>query len=293
MAHIIDLKFQGLDHVIGCFIVDTTEGPVLIETGPFSTYDNLKKGLESLGLNVKDIKHVLLTHIHFDHAGAAWAFAEQNAKIYVHPTGLPHMIEPEKLIRSATRIYGSQMDTLWGQLKPINESALIDMGHGSAVTIGDKSFIAWHTPGHASHHIAWQLDNMLFTGDAAGIKIKKGIVHPPCPPPDIDLEAWFASILLMESLPVNQLILTHYGIIEDLGSHWKSLKATLKDWSEWMKPYALNRSTIEEITPLFQTYVSDQLRKARLSEEDIRRYEAANPSWMSVSGLVRYWSKKQ
>ena len=293
MIHILDLQFKGLPHVIAAFLVETLEGPVLVETGPYSTFPNLVSEVKRVGYNIEDIQHVLLSHIHFDHAGASWALAEKGAKIHLHPFGFNHMLDPSKLVQSATRIYGDEMDTLWGALNPIAEDHLIICDHGEEVIIGDKSFIAWHTPGHARHHIAWQLDDVMFTGDVGGIKIDGGLIVPPCPPPDINLEDWNNSIELIIKSSVDKLYLTHFGLIEDKASHFKKLKYILNDWAEWMKPYALSNKPLDEVTPLFQEYVTSQLSDFGLSGEAIDQYEAANPAWMSVAGLMRYWRKKK
>ena len=292
MIHTIDLKHQKLDNVIASFLVETSEGPVLIESGPYSAYPQLKTGVEKLGYHIDDIHHVLLTHIHFDHAGAAWALAEKGANIYVHPIGYPHMIDPSKLVNSATRIYGDQMETLWGALNPISPSNLVTCDHKETISIGDQSFVSWHTPGHANHHIAWQWNNNLFTGDVAGVKIQSGIIVPPCPPPDINLEKWQESINLIRSLPLAHLYLTHYGRIDDIPGHLDGLEKILYNWAQWMKPYAEEACDVKDITPLFQNYVAGQLKDFGISETGILQYESANPSWMSVAGLMRYWNKK-
>ncbi|NNF34145.1 MAG: MBL fold metallo-hydrolase, partial [Saprospiraceae bacterium] len=159
MIHILDLQFKGLPHVIAAFLVETTAGPVLIETGPYSTFSNLVSEVNRVGYKLEDIQHVLLSHIHFDHAGASWALAEKGATLYLHPFGFRHMSDPSKLVQSATRIYGDEMDTLWGAMKPIPADKLKVCSHEEEVVIGDKTFIALHTPGHAKHHIAWQLNN--------------------------------------------------------------------------------------------------------------------------------------
>lgn len=292
MIHIIDLKFQGLEDVIAAFIVETSKGPVLIETGPYSTYQQLVSGVAKTGYSILDIQHVLLSHIHFDHAGASWALAKDGANIYLHPVGAPHMAHPEKLVQSATRIYGDQMDTLWGALKPIPEDQLIVCNHSEPVKIGDQTFIPWHTPGHASHHIAWQWKDNLFTGDVAGVKIQEGMVVPPCPPPDINLEHWKDSIDLIRKLPLNHLYLTHYGPIDDIESHLDSLEEILHDWAFWMKPHVEAGKKAEEVVPLFEQYVASQLKAYGISDHALDQYESANPSYMSVAGLMRYWKKK-
>jgi len=292
MIHILDLQFKGLPHVIAAFLVETTAGPVLIETGPYSTFPNLVSEVNRVGYNIEDIQHVLLSHIHFDHAGASWALAEKGALIHLHPFGKKHMQDPSKLVQSATRIYGDEMDTLWGALNPISEDQLKVCDHGEKVIAGDQTFTSWHTPGHARHHIAWQLGNVMFTGDVGGVKIDKGLIVPPCPPPDINVEDWNDSIALIRQSTADQLYLTHFGLVDDKESHLDQLQHILNDWAQWMKPHAEAEASISEVTPRFEQYVADQLRTFGLSGQAIDQYEAANPSSMSVSGLMRYWRKK-
>lgn len=291
--HVIDLHFQNLNHAIASFIVETADGPVLVETGPHSTFEHLRNGVESLGMKMNDIKHVLLSHIHLDHAGAAWAMAELGASIYLHPFGAKNMEDPSRLMESAKRIYQDKMDVLWGQMKPITNHLLIQVGHKEELIIGDQKFKSWHTPGHAKHHIAWQVGSTIFTGDVAGVKIDDGIVVPPCPPPDINIEDWKNSIELLLSLQPKELYLTHFDRITDIKGHLSALSAIIDNWAEWIKNHWEAGESHEVMTPKFMDHVAGQLRAAGLDDEEIQRYEAANPSWMSVAGLVRYWKKKQ
>ena len=170
MTQIIDLHFQNIPQAIAAFLLETDDGPILIETGPYSTFPALEAGLRGLGYSVDDVQHVLLTHIHLDHAGSAWAFAERGATIYVHPVGVQHLSDPSRLMNSARRIYKEEMDTLWGEMRSIPEDQIRAVAHGEEIGVGGRLFQAWHTPGHARHHIAWQVGNELFTGDVAGIK---------------------------------------------------------------------------------------------------------------------------
>ena len=290
--HTIDLKFLGFPRVIAAFLIETEQGPVLIETGPHSTFKHLKAGIEALGHSLSDIQHVLLTHIHFDHAGAAWAFAELGAKIYLHPVGAPHMQDPSRLVKSAKRIYKDKMDELWGQLNPIEAEQLVIAEDQAQFNFGNTSIIAHHTPGHATHHIAWELDGSLFTGDVAGISIESGVVFPPCPPPDINIEDWQESLRRIRGLNIEQMYLTHFGKITDMDTHLDKLERRLLDWAAWMKPYAEQEVDTERIIPNFAAYVAEDMRKEGVSEEGIQQYEAANPAWMSVAGLLRYWKIK-
>lgn len=292
MIHILDLHFQNLPHTIGAFLVETSSGPALIETGPHSTFGALADELAKYGRKPEDVRYVFLTHIHLDHAGAAWALAQTGATVYVHPFGAKHLLQPERLISSARRIYQDQMDALWGDMQPIPPERLKTVDHGEVIDLGNMQLTAWHTPGHAVHHIVWQLGDAAFTGDVAGVQIDKGLVAPPCPPPDIHIEDWQQSLNLIRSLHLQRLYLTHYGIIENITQHLDQLEKRLLAWADWMFPFYEKGTPPEEITPQFQAYVQQQLEEAGATPFIISQYEAANPSWMSVAGLLRYWSKK-
>ena len=292
MYHTLDLHFQGYEHAIAAFVIESSEGPILIESGPYSTFHVLEKSLAEIGYKTEDIKHVLLSHIHFDHAGAAWAFAKKGATIYLHPFGADHMHDPTKLVASATMIYGDQMDVLWGRMEGIPRENLTIMSHEEKLIIGDQQFTALHTPGHAKHHIAWEWGKTIFTGDVAGVKIENGPVVPPCPPPDINLEDWMASIDLVLSRNPERLALTHFAERINVKEHMTDLKNVLNDWGGWIKAKMDEGISKEDMVPQFMEYTNAQLRSYGVSEEGLKRYEAANPAWMSVAGLMRYWRKK-
>lgn len=292
MVHLLDLNFQDLPHTIGSFLLFTDSGPALIEAGPYSTFPALNQQLSKHGLSAADIRHVFLSHIHLDHAGAAWALAKTGATIYVHPFGAKHLMQPERLISSARRIYKDQMDILWGDMQPIPEDRIHITAHEEWIDLGNLRLRAWHTPGHAVHHIVWQHEDSLFTGDVAGVRIDEGTTVPPCPPPDINIEDWQQSLQIIRRLAPKKLYLTHYGEVTEIGKHLDQLEQRLLAWADWMFPYFEKGTSAEEITPLFQAFAQQQLREAGASEMTVRQYEAANPSWMSVEGLLRYWSKK-
>lgn len=292
MYKTLDLKFRDLDDSIAAFLIESEEGPILIESGPYSTFPQLTSELNKHGYKPEDVKHVLLSHIHFDHAGAAWAFAKNGATIYLHPFGAGHMHDPSKLVASATMIYGDMMDELWGAMEGIPEENLKTMEHEEEVQIGEHTFKALHTPGHAKHHIAWEWGQTIFTGDVAGCKIGAGPVVPPCPPPDINIEDWNASLdILLERNP-EQLVLTHFDKVSNVQGHVEELRKVLNDWADWIKVRWEAGATAEELTSEFVEYTNNQLRAAGASEETVKKYEAANPPWMSVAGLIRYWKKR-
>ncbi|MCX2743381.1 MBL fold metallo-hydrolase [Mangrovivirga sp. M17] len=294
MIHILDLNFQNIRESIAAFAVETDNGPVLIETGPHSTYRFLRRALKLRGLEIKDVSNVLLTHIHLDHAGAAWKLAIGGADIHVHPKGSKHLANPDKLMESAGRIYGDSMDTLWGKMKSIPENQIKEVGDNDTISIGGVDFKALHTPGHASHHIAWQVNDSIFTGDVGGVKINNGPVVAPCPPPDINVEAWDKSIEVLREADPERLFLTHFGEVsgkENVKSHLDQLQESLHEIAKWIKPYVENGESDEKIIPEFQKKMHRHLKQNGATIGMLEQYEAANPSWMSVAGLKRYWKK--
>lgn len=292
MIKILDLQFLGHQDTIAAFLIETLDGPILVETGPHSTLPILEKALKKHGYKLEDVQHVFLTHIHLDHAGAAWVFAQHGAKIYVHPSGIRHLADPSRLLESATRIYGDQMDRLWGTLKPIPLDQLIPVSNKQKIKVGKTKLKALHTPGHAIHHIAWQFNSELIAGDVCGVCINNGPVVPPCPPPDINLEQWLESINTIRLKRFSALYLTHYGEITNPKEHCVELAGRLKNWANWIKPFFESNTPQSEVVPQFQEYVNKQLLANGVKEEDLQRYEGANPAWMSVAGLYRYWQKR-
>ncbi|EIM75107.1 beta-lactamase [Nitritalea halalkaliphila LW7] len=291
--HLLDLKFQEAAEAIASFLVETPEdGLLLIESGPESTHAQLEAAIREKGFDPADVRHVLLTHIHFDHAGAAWKWAARGAKVYVHPVGLPHLASPEKLWNSAAQIYGDDMERLWGSMEPIAEEYLYAVSHEEVLQIGGLTIKALHTPGHAVHHVAYKLGDSIFTGDVAGVKIQAGPVVPPCPPPDIHIPDWKASIALLRQERPARLLLTHYGEIQEVDAHLQALEAILDDWAGWIKPHFDAGTNPAEITPAFMAYTEGQLREKGCSDALIQVYQYANPSWMSVAGLLRFWKLK-
>ena len=298
--HTLDLQFSGIERSIAVFVVEGPSGLALVECGPSSTLPHLQTILAENNWELSDFQHVFLSHIHFDHAGAAWAFAEKGAKIYVHPKGLPHLAQPEKLYNSARMIYGDEMDRLWGEMRPIPEDQLCAPGHGETIEAIGLQFKAWYTPGHAVHHIAWEVSlyessqggGALFTGDVAGVRMGAGPVMPPCPPPDINVEDWLETIRLLRNLPSERFFLTHFGEIGDKIPHLAALEKRLLSWAEWIRPYATANATSDAIVPDFKAFVKAELLAERVETDDLARYEAANPAFMSVAGLMRYWKKK-
>ncbi|MEO0725332.1 MAG: MBL fold metallo-hydrolase [Bacteroidota bacterium] len=291
--HTIDLQFQGLKDNIAAFLVESPAGPFLVETGPHSTLPHLLAGIKAAGYEATDIKHVFITHIHLDHAGAAWWFAQQGAKVYVHPRGSKHLGSPERLMESARRIYLDKMDELWGEMNAIDPARIQEVAHEEIINIGDLKVRALHTPGHAVHHIAWRIGDIIFTGDVAGVRINQGMVIPPCPPPDIHIGDWENSIEILKAQAPRTLYLTHFGPIDYDENHLKELQQRLHKWANWIKPHYEAQRSVMEVTPEFQQMVAQDMIEEGIDEAERNKYEAANPSWMSVAGLMRYWKKQE
>jgi glyoxylase-like metal-dependent hydrolase (beta-lactamase superfamily II) len=239
----------------------------------------LKAGLADRGLQLEDVRHLLLSHIHLDHAGAAGVLVREHPGLQVHVSeiGAPHLVDPSRLERSARRLYADSFDTLWGELAPVPERNLHLVGPR---VVGLDCF---PTPGHASHHVCFvDADGTLYAGDAAGVRIQpnRGVL-PPTPPPEIDVQAWEATIDELERRAPDRLALIHFGVADDPGHHLAELRLTLLDWAESVEGGA----TEEE----FMGYVRQELE---VSGNDAAAYERAMPFWQSYAGLVR-WAEKQ
>ena len=184
------------------------------------------------------------------------------------------------------------MDVLWGDIRPIDKNLIHETADEELITIGDKQFKSWHTPGHASHHIAWQLNDVVFTGDVAGVRIGRGPIVPPCPPPDINIEYWVNSINVLRKVNPSKIYLTHYGVYENVTEHLDTLEKQLHDYANTIKKMMDEGLEMPAMIKGFEDFVSQPLRELGFSKEEIAQYNAANPAYMSVTGLMRYWKKK-
>src|ERR1700690_4335969 len=209
----LDLNFQGKSQTIASYLIRHSSGVVLIESGPGSCLEELKARLAAIGLSVCDVTHVFLTHIHLDHAGAAGWLARQGAQIYVHPIGAPHMLNPDKLLASATRIYGDQMENLWGEFLPVPEDKLVIAKDGEEIVIGNLHFVPLDTPGHAEHHFVYIFEDTCFSGDVGGVRIPGyQYLRIPMPPPELHFGKWRESIAIIKKQKFSRIAPTHFGI---------------------------------------------------------------------------------
>jgi glyoxylase-like metal-dependent hydrolase (beta-lactamase superfamily II) len=291
--HTLDLNFQNKPNTIASYLVEGSAGPVLVETGPASTLGTLKRRLADHGYVPSDIRHILVTHIHFDHAGAAGWWAQQGTRIYVHRVGAPHLINPTRLLSSATLIYGDQMDTLWGQIIPAPAGQVTALHDGDTIQIGDLTFTALNTPGHAYHHHVYRLGNIAFTGDAAGIHLpNSSLVDLPAPPPEFNLKLWKKTIERLLEQSFSTIYPTHFGPHPDPEHQLRSLDELLDEAAEFVRKRLEDGLGRDEILVQYLDWHWARAESAGSDQEISDRYEAANPQFMSVDGIIRYWRKQ-
>ncbi len=288
----LDLNFQGRPYAIASYLIRSGDGVVLIESGPGTTRAALEAGLAQEGLSPRDVTHVLLTHIHLDHAGAAGWLARQGVEIYVHPVGAPHMLNPEKLLASATRIYGDKMETLWGEFRPVPEDKLHIAQDMEEIVIGNLRFLPINTPGHAEHHYAYLFEDICFTGDVGGVRIPGyQYLRIPMVPPELHMERWHESMKRLRREKFARIAPTHFGIFDDPEWHLRAVEKALDEAVHWMEEVMPADPSVDELRQLFTEKTLAENERLGLSEEVVTAYQLANPPGMSADGLMRYWKK--
>ena len=271
MLRLIDLHFGGREHAVGVYVVETNDGLALFDCGPTSTLPALHEGLRAHGLELTYVRHLLLSHIHLDHAGAAGPIVREHPAltVWVSDVGEPHLIDPSRLENSARRLYGDLFDPLWGELAAVPEAN---------VRIADGDVLGWDafpTRGHASHHVSYFRDGTLLAGDAAGVRMPGSqYVLPVSPPPDIDVEAWHASVAAIRRRAPERLALIHFGIHEDVAGHLDRLEAGLDHWAARVRDGMSQEDFVE----------------AALADagDEAEAYDRVAPFWQSWHGLKRY-----
>ncbi len=288
----IDLKFQGLTGSIAVYLIPHKEGIVLVESGPGSTLPALKAGMAKHGFQPKDVTDVLLTHIHLDHAGAAGWLSRQGARIHVHPVGAPHLLNPEKLLVSAGRIYGDMMDNLWGEFLSVPPERLSVLKDGQALEINGLSFLPVDTPGHAFHHYAYIFEDICFSGDIGGIRLGGNPrIRIPMPPPELHLEKWRESLDRLREIKFSRIAPTHFGIYEDAAWHLDALERAIDEVDQWIERVMPSNPSLEELRKAFMEWTQQIFQEQGLDPTQVSLHEAANPSFMSANGIHRYWLK--
>ncbi len=273
----LDLLHLGRERVIGAYLLDTAEGPALFDCGPTTCVPALKAALRDRGLELQDVPHLLLSHVHLDHAGAAGVLVREHPGLQVHvsPIGAPHLVDPTRLEKSARRLYGAEFDTLWGELAPVPMENIRETGDQ---VLGLDCF---PSPGHASHHVCYvDRDGTLYAGDATGVRIQPSrFVLPPTPPPEFDLAVWESTLDEIERRDAQRLALIHFGVADDPIEHLAALRMRLRSWTALVG----DGTTQEEFEATALAELGD----------DAPPYVQAIPPWQSYAGLRRYWEKRR
>lgn len=287
----IDLNFFDFPGAIASYLINLSDRAVLIDPGPATTIPSLQKALADNGFTVSDVSDVFITHIHLDHAGAVGWLAEQGATIHVHPKGAPHLINPEKLIQSANRIYGDLMDTLWGEFKSVPEQRIHIPSDNETILINGRSFQVFDTPGHSDHHYAILFDGILFSGDIGGIRVgNTPHIELPTPPPEFNPPKWRASLERLRELDLQAIAPTHFGIYTDVEYHLHRLLQQLDLLEEWLENQMAMDPSIEELSESLGQWLDTQGRN-QLPQSYQPYFTYLNPTWMSAAGIYRYWHK--
>ena len=293
---LLDTRHGRLQGTVGSYLLPGEGGTfALIESGPASTLPTLLAGIREAGFEPEDLSDVLVTHIHLDHAGAAGTLARTyGATVWVHASGAPHLVDPSRLLSSARRVYGDEMEALWGSVEGVPEAQVRARSDGDTFELFGHSVRVLATPGHASSHVSYLLDGKtMFTGDAAAIKLPgSGVVRPATAPPEIDLEAWDQSLDAMRQAAPDRLLLTHFGEVKDVAAHLEKVRERTHAWAE-------------EVLAGLQAGEDDAAlvaRISRISEAELEadgalpearvRHRTTSNDEMSAAGLKRYWQKR-
>jgi len=278
----IDLHHQGHERVIGVYLVETAEGLALYDCGPSTCIPALKAGLAERGHELQDVRHLLLSHIHLDHAGAAGSLVREHPELQVHVSeiGAPHVVDPSRLEASARRLYQESFDPLWGELAPVPEQNVHVTG---GRVLGLECF---PSPGHASHHVCYvHEDGTLYAGDAAGVRIVPGrYVQPVCPPPELDVEGWFRTFEEIERRRPARLALIHFGVVDSPSEHLLMARDELTKWTERGEQGLDEDAWID---------AARQDLVDAVGEEEADTFVRAAPLWQSYAGMKRYWDKRR
>jgi glyoxylase-like metal-dependent hydrolase (beta-lactamase superfamily II) len=294
----VDLNFLGRPEIIATAILHGTAGVALVDPGPSTSLDHLTTSLTRKGIRFEDVRQILITHIHLDHAGATGSITAKfpHIEVVVHRRGAPHLADPSKLLASAGRLYQQDMDRLWGEVKPVDQARLRVIDGGERLEVVGREIETAYTPGHASHHVSYfdPGSRVAFVGDTAGIRRGSGVyVMPPTPPPDIDIEAWHESGKTILAWAPDTLFLTHFGPQHGARQHMQSMFENLDAWSAIVRRLLADAPLDDEQRQerfVDEAYLEIKRRIGEGQAADYVRAGGLNYSWQ---GLARYWRKRQ
>jgi glyoxylase-like metal-dependent hydrolase (beta-lactamase superfamily II) len=296
---LIDTGMAGQRELNAVYLIAAAE-PALVETGPGADGPVVLRTLERLGISAGDLAHLVVTHIHVDHAGGAGALLDRfpRATVWVHEVGAPHLVDPTRLVASTARTYGpEQMRALYGETLPVPADRIRSIADGDRIGLGDRTLKVLHTPGHASHHVALldEASGAMFTGEAIGSHLQwADCVRPALPPPEADVEVALTSIDRMRAAGPSILLTSHYGPVAPADRGFDRGAERIRAWSETVRRELSGRPTRDpdEILPV----LVDQARAEYESDSglpfDMGRYDAIGSIRMNAQGLARYWRKR-
>jgi len=292
----LDDHWMGRPRSIGTALLESHGHRAIVDPGPGSTLDTLRKELGAQGVSVNDLEAVLLTHIHLDHAGSSGALVRENPRltVYVHKLGAPHMIDPSKLLASAARLWPDNLEQLFGEALPVPESNLRILEGGETITLGSRKIEVAYTPGHASHHISYfeNVEGVAFVGDTTGIRIEgHPYVMPATPPPDIDLRLWDASFAAILERKPKRLFLTHFGFSENPVAHIAEFRERLRRWMETTEKILETAKSDQEAMDSFMATMRAEIGE-HLPAKEVEQYVATAGLNLSFLGLARHARKR-
>ena len=293
----IDTKMIGLDLVTSAYLLRGDE-PSLVETGPTTSSAEVTEGLERLGIGPADLAHVVVTHIHLDHAGGVGTLARRypRATIWVHERGAPHMVDPTRLVSSTARVYGEETTRAYfGDVEPAPPERIRPVTDGDVIELGGRSLDVLYTPGHASHHVALVDSETggVFVGDALGIHLPDvGVLRPATPPPDIDVEVAVDSIERIRERARSVLYLSHYGPVPEVDAMCDLSIVRVRGWADIVGDALRSSTDVDEIARLLEQRGTTDVLEDAGPGADMTRYDMLSSYRVNAAGLIRYWRKR-
>jgi glyoxylase-like metal-dependent hydrolase (beta-lactamase superfamily II) len=296
----IDTLMCGREKATSAYLVEADE-PALVETGPTTSVPAVLNGLSALGIGAADLAHIIVTHIHLDHAGGAGALAPHfpGATVWVHERGAPHLADPGKLVASAARIYGEEaLREMFGPVEPIPRERLRSLTDGDTVPLGDRAIEAIYTPGHASHHVCLLDDatQSIFVGDALGVFLPDvRILRPATPPPEFDLELAVESIERVAERRPSRLLFSHFGPTEEVTDICRLATQRIKGWADIVDQALTKTEDVVEVVRILRERTAEEMGPAAGTEYEAvqDRYEVLSSYEMNALGLMRYLKKRR
>ena len=291
----VDLNFLDRPHAIAAATVEAAGRVAIVDPGPSTCLATLERSLQARGIRLTDVEHILLTHVHLDHAGATGTVlrAHPHVRVLVHERGAPHLVDPSRLVASASRLWPNDMERLWGEVLPVPAAQIDVLRGGERIDAGGRTFDVAYTPGHASHHVSYfdAASGIAFVGDTAGMSVDGGYVLAPTPPPDIDLALWRQSVSRIETWSPDMLFLTHFGPVGTPRAHLGTLLDHLETMAALVRDSLRAPESDQERSQRFAEDLRRELRR-HMTEGQVAAYELSAPFHLLWLGLARYWRKR-